>query len=100
MAVIRNLIEAEMVPPPTRQELIDLERLISPWSQANQAGNDEIAEGRVIVILAAFFTSFRFIPGAVLPTFQPRPREPISGEGIKVFVNPGDSPPIVQMQTM
>ena len=66
-AVIGNPVEAEVVPCVVRHERVDLHLVIGARAQADESGDDEIAEGRVVVVLAALDAAFRRIPCAVFP---------------------------------
>jgi hypothetical protein len=62
--MIRNPVEAEKIPCAIRHKRVDLDHVISARTQANEAGDNEIAESRVVVVLATLDAAFRRGPTA------------------------------------
>ena len=66
-AMIRNPVEAEKIPCAIRHKRVDLDHVIGTRTQANEAGDNEIAESRVVVVLATLDAAFRRGPTAGIP---------------------------------
>ena len=98
-SVIRNLIEAEIIPR-LRHKGIDLDRVVTARSQADQAADHEVAECRMVVILAALHAAFAGIPCAVLPGLQARPRDPVAVGRILVFIDPRHDAAVVKREPL
>ena len=69
--VVGDSVEAERIPF-RWHERVDLDGLVGTRAQADEPADDEVAIGRVVVILATLLAAFAGVPGAILPCLQTR----------------------------
>ena len=76
VAVVGDALQTEPVSGAFGQQRVDLDRIVRTRAETDQAGDHEVAEGRVVVVTAAClretFGSFAFVGG--LPPSRPRAR--------------------------
>ena len=96
MAVIANAVQTEIIPGAFRQQRRHLDRVVRARTQADQAGNNQVTVGGMIVILASLDTAFARVPGVVAPCLQPRARNPIARLWIEILVDPRHDVSVVE----
>ena len=83
---------------PAGIQRIHLHHVIGTGPQTDQPGDDEIAVGGMVVILATLHPAFRGIPIPAFPCFQPRAGDPIAGERVQVLIDPRNDRAILALQ--
>ncbi len=56
--MVGDLIEAEIIPFLGRDKRVDFNLVVSAGSETDEAGDDEVAEGGMIVVFAALDFAF------------------------------------------
>ena len=71
MAVVEHVVEAEVVPRAVGHQRIDLDLVRHARPQPDQARDDQVAEGRVVVVLAALLNCRRPLRSIVRQIHSP-----------------------------
>ena len=103
VAMIGNMVEAEPIPRAVLHQRVDLDHLIGPWPQAYQTGDDQVAVGGMVVILAAFapdFIRLALCGQFVIALFAECSCDPLAGERIQVFVDLRHDAPVVEFPAL